>query len=345
MIIRHKDNIEKVKQLLKKEEQKIIIVTHYNPDGDAIGSMLGLYLFLRQNGYEVTAISPDDFPHFLHWMDGIDELLIHYNKTKKVKQVVADADIIFMLDFNHPERLNKLSNSILKSSATKILIDHHPHPHNFADIVISDTSVSSTAELIYELITGLKNIETIETNVAECLYCGIMTDTGCFSFNSSQPRTYRIISNLLKSGINKDAIFSKVYENYSINRMSLMGYCLNEKMVVKEEFHTAFITLTKAELEKFKHQPGDTEGFVNLPFSIKNIVFSILLIEKNDHIKLSFRSKNTFPANVFSEKHFNGGGHQNAAGGKSFAGMAETIEKLLNLLPQYKNELDNALFS
>ena len=345
MVLRHKDIINKIKQQLDKENPKIVIVTHYNPDGDAIGSMLGLYLFLKQNGYEVTAISPDDFPHFLHWMDGVEDLLIHYSHNTRVKKAVADADIIFMVDFNHPDRLNRLSNTITVSSAIKILIDHHPHPHDFADIILSDTTVSSTAELIYELIAGLKNVEILNTNVAECLYCGIMTDTGGFSFNSSQPGTYHIVSNLLKSGINKDAIFSKVYENYSMERMHLMGYCLNEKMVVKDEFHTAFIALTQPELEKFKHQPGDTEGFVNLPFSIRNIVFSILLIEKKDHIKLSFRSKNSFPANDFSKQHFNGGGHKNAAGGKSFSSMAETIEKLLNLLPQYKNELDNAIFS
>lgn len=343
MNIKYGDLIDKIRTLLEGEKKKIAIVTHYNPDGDAIGSMLGLYLFLKKAGHEVTAISPDDFPAFLHWMKGVDDILIHFSKANRVKENISNTEIIFMVDFNHPDRLNNLSEITTNASAKKVLIDHHPNPYHFADITLSDTSVSSTAELIYHIIVNIGQNEIIDKDIATCLYCGIMTDTGCFSFNSSQPDTYKIISNLLKSGIDKDAIFSKVYENYSINRMHLMGFCLNEKMLVMEEFHTAIISLMQEELERFNHQPGDTEGFVNLPFSIKNIVFSILLIEKNDHIKMSFRSKNTFAANAFSEKYFNGGGHKNAAGGKSFASMADTIQKLVNLLPQYKNDLDDAI--
>jgi phosphoesterase RecJ-like protein len=185
--------------------------------------------------------------------------------------------------------------------------------------------------------------EIIDTDIASCLYCGMMTDTGCFSFNSSQPETFLILANLLKSGIDKDTIFSNVYENYSLDRTNLLGYCLNEKMIVKEEYHTAIIALNQKELKQFNHQPGDTEGFVNLPFSIKNIVFTVFMMEKKDHIKMSFRSKNSFEVNTFSEKHFNGGGHKNAAGGKSFASLDETIKKLENLLPQYNDELRNAI--
>lgn len=330
--------INKIKDHLSNDPN-ILLLTHINPDGDAIGSILGLYHYLVNRGFKTYAVTPNNFPTFLQWLPCSDEIIRFSGKENRVEEIFRKADVIFNLDFNEPGRIGSMEDLLTGSDAKKILIDHHPNPKKFNQLEISDTSVSSTAELIYQLLTQLESKPFLTQEIATSLFTGIMTDTGCFSFNSSSGDTFRITSELLESGIDKDRIFEQVYNNFSEMRMKLAGFALNENMVVLSGLHTAYITLTREELLRFKHSMGDTEGFVNLPLSITGIQFSALFIEKEGHVKISFRSKGSFPANQFSEKHFNGGGHHNAAGGESFDSLSETIIKFEKLLKEYADQL------
>jgi len=319
---------------------RVTLFTHINPDGDAIGSMLGLYWFLVKKGCQVSMAVPNDFPHFLDWMEGADQIRIFSKQGAKVKEELQKADLVFCLDFNEPGRLGEMQQVLEGLDVTMILVDHHPEPECTADLIFSDQEVSSTAELVYQLIEGLGDVELIDTLIATCLYVGIMTDTGCFSFNSSRPRTFEIVEELLLRGIDKDRTFSLVYDNYSEDRMRLLGDCFEQKLVVIPEHRTAYISLTRNELNRFNHAKGDTEGFVNYPFSVSNIRISALFIEREDHIKISFRSKGDFPINSLAAQFFNGGGHKNAAGGESYEDLAVTIKKFENLIGQYSDEIN-----
>lgn len=334
--------IERLRKLLNSKGKKILVVSHYNPDGDAIGSILAVSHYLRKKGHYPVSLSPDPFPDFLNWLPGSNEIAIYNKDEKRLTQIIQEVDIIIMVDFNDPDRLDHINNEIKNSGSIKILIDHHPNPEDFADIVFSDITVSSSAELIYKVLFELEGKRFLDESVAICLFTGIITDTGCFSFNSSNPETYEIVAELLRYNVDKDRIFSNLYENFSQNRMRLLGYCLYNNMIVIDKYNTAYISLSREELRKFDYIPGDTEGFVNLPFSIKDIKFIALLIEKDDHVKLSFRSKGCFSANSFAIKHFEGGGHKNASGGKSKLSLKETIDKFVNLLPEYQHELQDA---
>ncbi|HYX09074.1 MAG TPA: bifunctional oligoribonuclease/PAP phosphatase NrnA [Bacteroidales bacterium] len=332
---------DSLKNLLHTNPRKILITTHLNPDGDAIGSVLALYHFLNKLNHEVVVVTPNDFPEFLKWMPGSDNILIYTKRKRTVAELVKKADIIFTLDFNVLNRLGDFEKEIGGAEGLKIMIDHHPDPGDYAKYTFSHTVASSTGELIYHFIKGLSGLDKLDENIATCIYTGIMTDTGSFSYNSSSSETFRIIADLLKFPINKDYIHSSVYDNYSENRMRLMGYCLNKKMIVLKEYNAAFISITSEELKNFNFVIGDTEGFVNLPFSIKGIVFTALFIEKPDHVKLSFRSKGNFSVNDFARSHFEGGGHLNAAGGESKLSLDEAVKKFRDLLPEYKNQLSH----
>ena len=327
--------INKLNNLIS-QAKNIAIITHYNPDGDAMGSSLGLYHYLKKKGKSVTAITPNDYPEFLHWLPGNNEVVVYKRQNGTALNAINDADLIFALDFNNLSRTEGMDRFILESKATKILIDHHPDPDDFADIIISKPDFSSTAELVYCVIENLNDTAIIDTTIAECIYTGIMTDTGSFNYNSSRPYTYYVVSKLIEQKIDKDKIYDNIYDNYSQDRMRLLGYCLNQKMVVLPEYNTAFISLTQAELDKFNFVPGDTEGFVNFPLSIKGIKFSAIFIEKEKQIKISFRSKGDFATNKFSEQHFNGGGHKNASGGSSTLSLNETLKRFKKILPDYK---------
>ncbi|HSH50883.1 MAG TPA: bifunctional oligoribonuclease/PAP phosphatase NrnA, partial [Bacteroidales bacterium] len=278
-----------------------------------------------------------------HWLPGNDKVLVYKRQSGTVLNAMAKADVIFALDFNDASRINDLEKYLINAPAKKVLIDHHPEPGNFADIVISDVTYSSTAELVYHVLESLGDGHLIDKTIAKCLYTGIMTDTGSFNYNSSQPYTYYVVSKLIGSGINKDQIYWNIYDNFSADRMRLLGYCLHKKMEVFSEYHSALISITKEELKKFNFAPGDSEGFVNFPLSIKGIRFSAIFIENDKQVKISFRSKGTFPANKFAEKHFNGGGHKNASGGNSNETLEKTLQKFRDLLPQYKTALKNDL--
>lgn len=322
-------------QLIEAAEN-IVLLGHKNPDGDAIGSSLGLYHFLQAKGKRVHVIVPNDYPQFLKWMPGSENVLVHANGAKEADGLIMEADLIVSLDFNDLKRIGEVGKTIEKNKdAKRILIDHHPYPAEGNDVEVSETKVSSTAELVFSLIQFLDKDALKDKDTAACIYTGIMTDTGCFSFNSSRPETFEAVSVLLASGMDKDYVFDRVFNNFSAGRMKLMGYALDKKMVVIPELRTAYISLSTKEMEEYDFKPGDTEGFVNLPLSIEGIVFAVLFTEKNDFTKISFRSKGNFPANRVASEHFNGGGHRNAAGGESKLALGDTIEHFRSVLTKY----------
>lgn len=320
---------------------KIAILTHANPDGDAIGSSLALCLALRKLGKDAQVVIPDGLPDFLRWLPGIELSTTFAYKTDKATAIIQDAGMIFCLDFNEPNRLNGISELIAASVAPIVLIDHHEDPVVFADLTISETWRGSVGEMIYLFLKEQFDENLIDRDIATCLYVAIMTDTGNFSYASDYPEIFHVVGDLLTHGIDKDQIYSKVYDAFSEDRMRLQGYCMQEKMVVLPEYCTAYISLTDDELNKFSHRKGDTEGFVNIPFGIKGIRFTALFVEKKDRIKVSLRSKGTFPVNRVASEHYQGGGHVNAAGGDSFLSMEETLAQFKAFLSGYKDLLCN----
>jgi len=335
------DIFKSVGQLLAKKHSNIVIMPHENPDGDAIGSAIGFAEILQNSGQNVSIVSPNNYPGFLKWFSSGVEILIYENHKKDAIKKIQAADLLFCLDFNETKRAGKLEKQLLEFSKPKVLIDHHPLLLSFCDYTISEPAYSSTAELIFDAAVQLNLAPFINYNAAEALYTGILTDTGSFSHSISRANVFKVVSELLKYGINTNKVQSNVYHNFSAERMKLLGYCLNEKMEVFAELRTAVISLTKEEQLKYNFRIGDSEGFVNYPLSIKNIVFSALFIEKEGLVKASFRSKGSFSVNEFSRDHFNGGGHLNAAGGESNENLDITLEKFRQLLTQYKYQLIN----
>ena len=328
-----------VAELLAQVGKNVVVIPHDYPDGDAMGSAIGLGEILKNSGHRVTIISPNDYPGFLKWFSSDLQVMVAEYQKKEAKKAIENADILFCVDFNEARRAGSLEKKIIHFDKIKVLIDHHPNPVPFCDYTISEPSYSSTAELIYDVINCLGMKRFITPYAAEALYTGIMTDTGSFSHNISNPNTFKVVSELMQFGLKTDKIQSNIYHNFSACRMELLGYCLHKKMEVFPEFRSAFISLTREELKQFNFEPGDTEGFVNYPLSIKNIVFSALFIEKEGFVKASFRSKGSFPANEFSRTHFGGGGHLNAAGGESKLPLTETLELFRQLLHQYQPQL------
>jgi bifunctional oligoribonuclease and PAP phosphatase NrnA len=334
-------NFESINGLFGKGKLNIVIFTHRNPDGDAIGSSLALYNLFIKMGNKVDVVVPNKVPAFLKWMKDCDKIHIASGQVKKIEELIADASLIFAIDFNDFTRIDSFGEYINKSKAYKVLIDHHPDPDPLADLIISQTSVSSTAELIFYFIKALKLSKFIDKEIAECIYCGIMTDTGCFSFNSSRTETFQTVGALLDLGIDKDRIYDLVYDNFSYSRMKLLGYCLNEKMVYLKEYNTAYISLSQKELRKYNFRIGDSEGFVNMPLSIDGVMLSALFIENKDRIKVSLRSKGNFAVNKIASKYFHGGGHEKASGGESYESLEKTVDNFVNLLPKLKDEFHN----
>jgi len=304
----------------------ILLICHINPDGDAIGSQLALYHYLKARGRNVDLMAPNYLQEFLKWMDGADEVNIFIKERKICRLLIGEADLIVMLDFNHSNRLGEAEEFVVASNAKKVIIDHHLDTQDFADLIISDPSKCSTAELVHELICEMDQENYMSRQYAEALYVGIITDTGNFEHGSYSSRTFRIVADLLESGVEKAKILNLIYNNFSTDRIRLKGYALNKRMVVMPEYKTAYIFLTRDDLKEYNHVKGDTEGFVNMPLSIKGIYFSALFIEKVGFIKISFRSKGQFPSNEFASQYFNGGGHLNASGGEYYDTLDNTIK-------------------
>ena len=319
---------------------KIVIVSHVSPDGDAIGSSLGLAQFLDSQDKTVNVIVPNAFPDFLKWMPGSKDILLYDRYKEFADKLINEADIICCLDFNSLKRIEEMADSVATSPARKILIDHHLYPEDFCRIVISHPEISSTSELVFRLICRMGYFSDISREGAECIYTGMMTDTGGFTYNSNNREIYFIISELLSKGIDKDDIYRKVYNTYSESRLRLMGYVLSN-MKVYREYNSALISLTKEEQGKFDYIKGDSEGFVNIPLSIKNVRFSCFLREDTERriIKISLRSVGTFPCNKLAAEFFNGGGHLNASGGEVTGTMAEARQVFEEALKLYKTLL------
>lgn len=321
----HEDKIQKTKKYIEKGES-FVIVTHITPDGDAIGSSLGLYHFLQAYGKDnVSVVVPNDFPAFLKWMPGVKDIVIHEKYPEFAEKLIGEADVIFCLDFNTPKRIEKLGPIVTAAPGRRVLVDHHLDPGDFCRVVMSYPQISSTSEMVFRLICRMGQFELLNKVCAECIYTGMMTDTGSFTYNSNKPEIYTIISELIKKGIDKDAIYRKVNQTYSESRLRLMGYILYEKMKMYPEEQAALITLSTQELHRFEYKTGDTEGFVNLPLAIKGISFTVFLREDSENIKISLRSVGDFPCNEFASTFFNGGGHKNASGGEFYGTMEEAV--------------------
>lgn len=324
------------------EGSKAVIVTHLSPDGDALGSSLGLYQLLLNLGLEAQIIVPNSFPSFLNWMPNAENIIIYEDEERKAKEIISKCDLIFCLDFNTISRIGLLAEPIIDSIAKKVMIDHHLEPSDFCDLVISKSEMSSTCELLFRVICALGIFKKISTSVATCIYVGMMTDTGAFTYNSNNPELYDIISWLLKVGIDKDEIYRKVFDNYTINRFKMQGFVLSEKLVVYEEFNTARITLNLEEQIKFKSIKGDTEGFANMPLSIQNIKLAVFFRQDTQNpnmVKLSLRSQGEFPCNEFASKFYGGGGHKSASGAEFYGTLEEAVNILEENLPLYKSYL------
>ncbi|MBD0832247.1 DHH family phosphoesterase [Aestuariibaculum sediminum] len=329
-------------KLLLSTEKKIVIVPHKNPDGDAIGSSLGLYHFLIKNKHQVNIIVPNDYPHFLKWMPGENSILKYDAQTEISQSLISDADIIFTLDFNALSRSGQMETALSESKAIKIMIDHHQAPDDYAKYTYSDVSMSSTCEMVYNFIIMLNQESYIDANIASCIYTGIMTDTGSFRFSCTTSQTHRVVADLIDKGAQNAQIHNNVYDTNSFERLQLLG-CALSNLKVFPEHRAAFITLSQEELNKFNYKKGDTEGIVNYGLSLNNIVLAAIFIEDKQEgiIKISLRSKGHFSVNEMSRAHFNGGGHINAAGGRSELTLKDTVEKFISILPSYNKALNN----
>ncbi len=319
---------------------KIVIVPHKGPDGDAIGSSLGLYHFLKDKGHDVKVIAPNDFPQFLKWLPGQEEILIYEEAREQCTPLIHEAEIIFTLDFNVLDRTGEMEEPLRESEATFIMIDHHPEPSDYADHTYSDSTMSSTCQMVYKFIQKLRALKYITPEIATCLYTGIMTDTGSFRYRATSSETHRVVADLIDKGADNTSIHQNVFDTFSENKVQLLGVAL-QNLRVNKELNTAYITLSQEELDRYNFQKGDTEGFVNYGLAVEGVKFAVIFIEHKSEglIKMSLRSKGKFSVNQFARSHFNGGGHLNAAGGKSNLSLDETVTKFNTILPDYREEL------
>ena len=317
------------------EPRKVVITTHKGPDGDAMGSSLALYNYLLKKGHSVHVITPNDYPIFLKWMKGEEYVIEYCFHEEKAKKITESAELIFCLDFNTLSRIDTYAPIVERSNALKVLIDHHQQPDTF-DFNFSDASASSTAQLIFEFLEMLDDTDEIDQDIAECLYAGIMTDTGNFRFNSVCSKTHQVVSFLIEKGARNDWVYDKIHDNNSVNRLKLLGYCLSEKMELLSDLGVSIITLTQKELQRFNFKKGDTEGVVNYALSIEGVNVAAFMVEREGIIKISFRSKGDISVNQLARDHFNGGGHINAAGG-SASTMQEAITKFKRNISNYIN--------
>ena len=317
------------------EAKHVVIVCHVAPDGDAIGSSLALWHTLADLGKDVYVIVPDPYPASLRFLKGCKDILVYTRYTDFAQKLIERADLIFCLDFNEPKRVDSMETVLMASKAKKILIDHHLYPSSFCDITISHPEISSSCEVLFRVICGLGLFEQMSVDAANAIYTGMMTDTGNFTYNSNKSDIYFIIEELVKKGIDKDKIYAKVCNTNSVDKLRLNGYAVSQKMEIFPEYRAAMISLTREELNRYHYRKGDSEGLVNVPLSIENIVCSVFFREETGFIKVSLRSKGTFPVNKIAAEHFNGGGHLNASGGEFFGTMEEAQECFRKLLPLY----------
>ena len=328
---------ERAKALISTANN-ILITNHLNPDGDAMGSALALAGILKAAGKKTRIVVPNDYPDFLKWIKGSEEVLNYEEHVKESEALIAESDLIFHLDYNSLKRSGSLEHLLVDAPARRIMIDHHQQPEDFADLRYSDPSMSSTCEMIFHFAEALDYLEYIDKAIAEALYTGLITDTGSFRFSSTTPETHRVASFLLERGVESQIVASRVYDSNRPQRLHLLARML-KKMELIEEYNTVILSLTEEDMNEFDFQKGDTEGFVNYGLSIEGVELSVFLYPSHDKVKMSFRSKTNFDVNVLARTHFNGGGHINAAGGVSHDSIEENINRLKNVLPHYAEQL------
>ena len=332
-------DVAKVRDLLS-QSKNCVIVPHKNPDGDAIGSSLGLYHFLKGKGIHTKVIVPNDYPKFLKWIPGNDSIFNFEKQNSQSLNELERADVIFTLDFNDLSRTGQMETLLQSSQASFIMIDHHQQPKDYASVTYSDVTMSSTCEMVYNFIEAMDGLSDISPEIATCLYTGIMTDTGSFKFSSTTSRTHRVIAELIDKGAQNMQIHQYVFDTNSPSRLHLLGTALNN-LVILNEYKTAYITLSQKELDAHHFTKGDTEGFVNYGLTIEGIIFAVIFIENEEEgiVKISFRSSGEFSVNEFARNHFEGGGHTNAAGGRSTVSLEDTVKRFVGLLKNYENQL------
>ena len=339
MELSHKQ-IESLKEMLAQPRLRIVILSHTNPDGDAVGSSLAWAEVLRARGHEVTCVVPNKYPYFLDWMPGIEEVVVFKTDTEgRAVKAIAEADVLFCLDFNAVSRLEILSETIQgNTTARRVLIDHHLQPDEGFDIVFSHPESSSTCFLVYCLVEAMCGTDAITRSMAETLYVGMMTDTGNFAFSFLTPELFRAVAVLLEKGISIPDIHNSVYNAYTEGRARLFGYAINRKMALIEDGTVAYMSLLESEMRRFQFQQGDSEGFVNYALTIKKVKMSAMFLAHRKFIRISLRSRGDVDVNLFARKYFNGGGHKNAAGGKSFLSMEETIDHYIRSVREFAEE-------
>jgi phosphoesterase RecJ-like protein len=331
--------VDKANELVNSSES-VLIVCHRSPDGDAIGSSLALWQYLKKRGANARVLVPDGFPKFLQWMPGSDQIVTHESEPEQAEQMVNEADLIFTLDFNDLSRVGKMSDLLRSHTGSFVMIDHHREPSDYADVTMSDATVSSTCEMIFSFIEDSGHADLIDTDIAQCLYCGIVTDTGSFRFSSVTSETHRMAAFLIDRGLDHEMVHRQVYDSNLLDRMRLVGYALSEKLVQLDDAKVAYIALSKDELASYNYRPGDTEGLVNQALSLVGVNMAAFIREGNNQVKLSLRSKGKFDVNEFARAHFNGGGHKNAAGGASSDSLEETTNRFIEAIQANQDKLD-----
>ncbi len=335
------ENINALKALLDVPKN-IVITTHRNPDGDAIGSSLGLYHFLNKGGHTVRMITPSEYPENFSWMPEVEKMVVYDIDPEYSQELVEKADIIFCLDFNALDRIDKLGDLIEPTKCHKVMIDHHLYPEGFADFLLSDTTASSTCELIVDFIHLLGMEADLDVTIGECLFTGIITDTGSFRYSTSA-KLYRIVGELVELGVDDYKLQDLINNSMKEKHLRLLGHCLNNRMEILEEYNTGIFYLTKQDYEDFDIQRGDTEGIVNYLLKIKTVKMAAFIMEQPKIVKISLRSKGDFSVQEIARKHFKGGGHKNASGGFSFQPLETTLKRFKGVLPQYRDKLAAAV--
>lgn len=337
------DCMQKIQILQEKLNQpkKIVITTHDKPDADALGSSLGMANYLVKLGHQITVISPSIYPEFLHWMKGNDDVVIFTDHEPDYsKKIVDSADIIFALDFSVLSRINDLGEIVRESKAFKVNVDHHLEPEDFADVQVWSTQAAATCELCYDLIVSLGHEDLIDKDIAECLYAGIMTDTGGFRHPNTTKNVHEVVAKLIEKGADNSRVSKNIYDKNSLNRLRFLGYALSENLKVIPEYRVAYFAITEDILSKYESKTGDTEGLVNYALSLSGITLACLFKESEGKVKISFRSVGAFPANEIASEYFNGGGHRNAAGGRVDLSMKDTLDLFKSILPKYAQLLE-----
>ncbi len=337
------ENIPAFKSLLSTPKN-IVITVHQRPDGDALGTGLGLAAWLKKQHHHVQVIAPTAYPAFLDWMPGAPEVIIcAQGQQERSFELLNRADIIFCVDFPTLNRLNEMEPVVQAASATKVVIDHHPTPEVFGDLIFRDTKAASTTELLYEIIEALGAQELVDQDIAECLYTGIMTDTGSFKHANTTAKTHLVAANLIRHGADVTKVNQLVYDNNSLNKLEFLGFALSQRLVVLKEYNTAYFVIHTEDYQKYQLRTGDTEGLVDHALSVKGIVFAAIIKEKKEAIRLSLRSSGAVPVNLWAQEYFEGGGHTNAAGGTSYLSLEETVAKFEKLVRAKQHVLTSQL--